>query len=180
MIKNLPIQPHPIISYLRVGRLLYYSLFLFLLESLYYWVELKAAYDHSSKIVIGFWVWCFLFSFIHIFLVIMDGYSRYQNYKRAKDQFYVHGFKSRIANLYIGSKCQRMAAEVAADELGIGDNVREHYNSKGIKWYHYIPYFMIKDPLFLFKKNFWSRTFLEKGYTSQFDYRQIQLGFSVQ
>tara|TARA_R110002020_G_scaffold458037_1_gene675231 strand:+ start:294 stop:626 length:333 start_codon:yes stop_codon:yes gene_type:complete len=110
----------------------------------------------------------------------MDGYSRYQNYKRAKDQFYVHGFKSRIANLYIGSKCQRMAAEVAADELGIGDQVRAHYADKGIKWYHYVPYFMIKDPLFLFKKHFWSRTFLEKGYTSQYDYRQIQLGLSVQ
>ena len=52
---------------------------------------------------------------------MMDGWSRYQNYKRAKDQFYIYGFKKRICNLYIGSKCQSIAALVAAKELGISE-----------------------------------------------------------
>ena len=105
----------------------------------------------------------------------MDGWSRYQNYKRAKDQFYIYGFTKRIANLYIGSKCQRIAALVAAKELGIENQVKAYYLSKGIKWYHYIPYFMINDPLFLFKKYFWKRTFLEKSYESKFDFQKLQL-----
>jgi hypothetical protein len=45
----------------------------------------------------------------------------------------------------------------------------------GVKWYHYVPYFMIKEPLFLIKKKFWSRTFLEKHYQPKFDYSQLQL-----
>lgn len=178
-IKDLPEQPAPIISYLRVGRLLYYSLFLFLLESWFYWIKLKASYFEESIWVIGFWLVCFLFSFVHIFLVMMDGWSRYQNYKRAKDQFYVYGYTKRICNLYIGSKCQRNAALVAAKELGLEDKVESYYVSKGIKWYHYVPYFMIKDPLFLFKKYFWKRTFLEKSYTAKFDFRKLQLRFAI-
>jgi len=173
--KALPLQPHPIISYLRVGRLLYLSLFLFVLESWIYWKFLQESLQGSSLIWKLFWIWCFLFSFIHIYLVIMDGWSRYQNYKRAKDQFYRYGFNARIAETYLGSKCQRMAAEVAAEELGIEENLKAYYHSRGVKWYHFIPYFMVREPLFLFRKSFWSRTFLEKNYESKFDFRNLQL-----
>ena len=174
-IKKLPYQRYPLISYLKVGRLLYYSLFLFILESLFYWVKLKAAILAASSWVSLFWFVCFIFSFVHIFLVMMDGWSRYQNYKRAKDQFYIYGFKKRICNLYIGSKCQRIAALVAAKELGIEKEVKQHYSSKGVKWYHYIPYFMVNDHWFLFKKYFWKRTFLEQSYASKFDFRKIEI-----
>ncbi|MCM5663146.1 hypothetical protein [Galbibacter mesophilus] len=178
-ISNLPIQPHPFVSYLRVGRLLYLSLVLFVLESWVYWKFLEAALQEASLIVILFWSWCFLFSFIHIYLVLMDGWSRYQNYKRAKDQFFEYGFKERIADTYIGSKCQRIAAEVAAEELGIKKELTDHYISKGVKWYHYIPYFMLREPLFLFKKSFWSRTFLEKNYEAKHDFKNLQLESTV-
>lgn len=110
---------------------------------------------------------------------MMDGWSRYQNYKRAKDQFYMYGFTKRISNLYIGSKCQRNAALVAAKELGIEDQVEAYYTSMGIKWYHYVPYFMVKDPLFLFKRYFWKRTFHEKPYRPKFDFRKLQLQLSI-
>lgn len=174
--KTLPNQPSPIVSYLKVGKLLYVSLVLFFLESWIYWIQLEKAYSikHSTFWSI-FWFGFFLFSFVHIILVLADGWSRYQNYKKAKDQFYIYGFKKRIANLYIVSKCQRMAAIVAADELGLGSEIKEHYASKGVKWFHYIPYFMVKDPLFLFRKYFWKRTFLEKEYKSKFNYHKIQL-----
>ena len=68
-----------------------------------------------------------------------------------------------------------MAAEVAAEELGIDKEVKAYYIEAGVKWYHYVPYFMIKEPLFLIKRKFWSRTFLEKNYTPKFDYSQLQL-----
>ncbi|WP_066217639.1 hypothetical protein [Formosa haliotis] len=171
---SLPKQPSAFVSYLRVGKLLYYSLILFILESWIYWVQLKASLLQPNLWIQGFWVWCFLFSFVHIFLVIMDGWSRYQNYKRAKDQFFEYGFRKRIAANYIVSKCQREAALVAASELGIEDKVLRFYEQKGVKWYHYVPYFMVKDPLFLFRKAFWSRTFLERSYTAKFDFKKLQ------
>lgn len=175
---NLPKQPHPFFSYLRVGKLLYYSLFLFILESWIYWIFLKASFQNQNVWMQGVWLVCFLFSFVHIFLVIMDGWSRYQNYKRAKDQFFEYGFQKRIAANYMGSKCQRSAALVAASELGIETKVAKFYKKSGVKWSHFIPYFMVKDPLFFFRKAFWSRTFLEKKYTSKFDYKKLHLELS--
>lgn len=169
----LPKQPSPLVSYFRVGRLLYGALILFIIESWFYGVKLSEAISISSVTHIAFWGWSFLFSFVHIYLVIMDGWSRYQNYKRAKDQFFIHGFNAKIAMLYIGSKCQRMAAETAAEELGIKKQVQDFYTECGVKWYHYIPYFMIKEPFFLIKKIFWSRTFMEDYYEPKFKYRAM-------
>ena len=169
----LPKQPPLIISYLKVGKLLYFSLLLFIAESWFFY-ELLANTDHSIYktrfiILTGF----FLFSFIHIFLVIMDGWSRFQNYKRIKDQLYIYGFHPRLVANYTVSKCQRNAAIIAATELGLENQIHQFYNKLGIRWFHFIPYFMIQDALFLFKKSFWSRTFLEKPYSSRFDFREI-------
>jgi hypothetical protein len=162
-----------------VGRLLYFSLSLFILESWIYWIALKEAYNLGSLIWTAFWIWSFGFSFIHIFLVMADGWSRYQNYKRAKDQFFIHGFNPRIADIYLVSKCQRMAAEVAAEELGIAHDVKKHYAKSGVKWYHYVPYFMVDNPLFFMSRGFWSRTFLEKYYKPRFDYRRMQIALTT-
>lgn len=171
--KTLPKQPPLFLSYIRVGYLLYLALLLFIAESWYYGYRLDLAIKNESAVIIGVWIWNFMFSFVHIFLVIMDGWSRFQNYKRAKDQFFLYGFQPRIALGYIGSKCQRMAALTAAEELGMGEEIKKFYKDCGVKWYHYIPYFMVKEPLFLIKKSFWSRTFLEKPYPSRYDYHQI-------
>jgi hypothetical protein len=160
-------------SYFRVGRLLYGALLLFILESWVYGVQLRQAINLEATVWIVFWAWSFLFSFIHIYLVIMDGWSRYQNYKRAKDQLFIHGFSEKIALFYIGSKCQRMAVKTAAEELGVSDQLQQYYRDFGVKWHHYIPYFMINEPFFLFKKIFWSRTFLERFYEPKFDYRAM-------
>ncbi|MEM0571905.1 hypothetical protein [Aequorivita flava] len=172
-INVIPKQPHPLVSYFRVGRLLYGALLLFILESWIYGIQLSNAVSSLSTIKIIFWASFFLFSFVHIYLVIMDGWSRYQNYKRAKDQFFEHGFHPKIAMLYMGSKCQRMAAETAAEELGIKQQVQDLYKECGVKWFHYIPYFMIQEPFFLFKKKFWSRTFLENHYKPKYNYHLL-------
>jgi len=176
----LPKQPPMLISYIRVGKLLYYSLLLFILEAWFCWIKLAAAYTESSLVWTVFWLAFFLFAFVHIFLVAMDGWSRFQNYKRAKDQFYMHGFDRRVANTYIVSKCQRMAAIVAAEELGIGEQVKTYYASKGVKWYHFVPYFMVKNPFFFFNKKFWSRSFLEKNYEAKFNYHLLQIALQFQ
>ena len=171
----IPTQPGVLYSYLRVGRLLYSSLIIFVLESWFYWKKLQAVLlDNSHYFWVFCWIWSFLFSFVHIFLVLADGWSRFQNYKRAKDQFYIHGFHPRIADRYIVSKCQRMAAIQAAAELGYQQEIEAHYASRGVKWYHFIPYFMLQDFWFGFRRKFWSRTFLEPHYTPRFNYRTLQ------
>jgi len=175
MMNVLPSQPSVLYSYLRVGRLLYASLFIFILESWFYWKKLQVVLqDNSHYFWVFCWIWSFLFSFVHIFLVLADGWSRFQNYKRAKDQFYIHGFHPRIADRYIVSKCQRMAAIQAAEELGYQQEIEAHYTSRGVKWYHFIPYFMLQDFWFGFRRQFWSRTFLESHYTPRFNYRELQ------
>jgi len=67
-----------------------------------------------------------------------------------------------------------MALYAAAKELGMETEIKQHYAQAGIKWYHFIPQFMIQDPLFPFKKYFWSRTFLEKYYEPKFEFRNEQ------
>ncbi|HEA28676.1 MAG TPA: hypothetical protein ENH91_01540 [Leeuwenhoekiella sp.] len=171
---NLPKQPSIAVSYWNVGKLLYGALLLFILETLYYSIEFTYAYHNQNLAFILFWLWCLLFSFSHIFLVLMDGWSRFQEYKRIKDYLFQHGFNPKIVSHYQGSKCQRMAVMEAARELGLEKEVKRYYQKLGIKWFHFIPVFMIKDPLFILKKYFWSRTFMEKYYEPKFDYRQFQ------
>ncbi|MDT0293988.1 hypothetical protein ACFQ3R_06610 [Mesonia ostreae] len=182
--KEIPEQRHWIISYFDVGKLLYLSLGLFVLESFIYGRFLIHSYQKESSFWIFFWMVCFIFSFVHIFLVLMDGWSRFQNYKRVKDQFYMYGFITKTANHYKGSKCQRNAILVASKELGLEREAISFYKRQGIKWYYFIPQFMVKDPLFMLKNSFWSRTFMEKKYTAKIDFSkihsdQIQSTFSI-
>lgn len=170
---SLPKQPSWLLSYWNVGVLLHCSVFLFLLESYFYWLKLKSAYIEGGIIQTLFWLGCLLFAFSHVFLVIMDAWSRFQNYKRIKDHLYVHGFTPKLARHYSGSKCQRNAVLVAAAELGLRNQVEVYYNKIGIKWFHFIPQFMVRDPFFLFKRYFWSRTFMEKYYKPRFNFRDL-------
>lgn len=171
---NLPKQPSRMVSYWNVAKLLYGALLLFIAETFFYFIKFNEAYQQERLEVILFWLWCLLFSFSHIFLVLMDGWSRFQNYKRIKDHLFQHGFTPKIAGHYAGSKCQRMALMAAAKELGLEQQAKSYYKKLGIHWYHFAPQFMIKDPLFLFKSYFWSRTFLEKYYEPKFNYRRYQ------
>lgn len=177
---SLPKQPSIFYSYMSVGKYLYQSLVLFIIETIVYWIQFYKAWQQEENIFItGFWFGCVLFAFTHIFLVLMDGWSRYQNYKRIKDHIFQHGFTKQIAWHYKGSRCQRRAVLVAARELGVEQQAHDYFASLNIKWYHFIPYFMVKDPLFLFKRYFWSRTFLEKYYEPKFDFRQKTVKIAV-
>ena len=179
-IQELPKQPSLARSYWNVGKLLYSALILFVIESIFYFEKVQEAFLQDSYYIIGFWLWSLLFSFTHIFLVLADGWSRFQNYKRIKDLFFEHGFSYKLAAHYRGSKCQRMAVLTAAKELGIESDVKRYYKKLGIKWYHFIPNFMVADPWFIFKNYFWSRTFLEKTYQPKFNYKELNQNLHAQ
>ncbi len=172
--QDLPKQPNILISHWNVNKLLYSTLLLFIFETVYYYYGLSGALQNDNIAIILFWTWCLLFSFVHIFLVLMDSWSRFQNYKRIKDHLFQHGFTQKIAKHYSGSKCQRMTVAAAAKELGVEHKVKVYYDKMGIRWYNFIPQFMLRDPLFLFKGYFWSRTFMEKHYEPKFNYRRFK------
>lgn len=171
---ELPRQPSILVSYWNVGKLLFGALILFIIETYVYYIFFQNALENNATVLIVFWFGSVLFAFTHIFLVLMDIWSRIQNYKRFKDHLFDHGFSPKIADYYKGSKCQRMALSTAAKELGMEDKMQNHFAKSGIKWYHFIPQFMIQDPLFLIRKHFWSRTFLEKYYKPKYQYRIAQ------
>ena len=174
MKRCIPKQSSLLHSYFKVSYWLLIALLLFIAESLYYQTQLENTYEteYFNRL---FWFCCFLFSFSHIFLVLMDSWSRFQNYKRIKDQLFVYGFQPKIVNNYMVSKCQRQALKIACQELNLHQEYERYLQLCQVKWYHFIPYFMIQDPLFLFKRHFWNRTFLEKIYHPKFDYRQLYL-----
>lgn len=175
----IPNQPHWIVSYWNSGKLTHISVILFILESIIYWNLLQWAIQKQSTIWIIVWLVCFIFSFLHIFLVQADGWSRFQDYKRAKDQIFTYGCNPKILIQYSTSQCQRSACITAASELGHGDEVRYFFNKLGYRWYHLLPDFIMDDPFFFYKKSFWKRTFLEKHYTPKYDFRAMSLNIQL-
>ena len=171
----IPKQPYPVVSYLISGKLLHVSVALFIAESVVYYHLMNMAIQNGVEIWRWIWGICFLFSFAHIFLVLADGWSRFQDYKRAKDQLFMYGFQLRIINQYASSQCQRIAFATAASELGFGEETKDHFYALGYRWFHLIPDFMMDDPFFFYKRYFWRRTFLEKNYTPKFNYRKLSM-----
>ncbi len=72
-----------------------------------------------------------------------DAYSRFQNYKQIKDHLFVGGFKTIIVKPFIKSRCQRDAALVAAEELGMEKDCRIYFYYHGYRWYHLLPDFCL-------------------------------------
>ena len=100
-----------------------------------------------------------------VVLALLDARSRFHDYNRAKDLFFENGFKSRIAKIYIHSKCQRDAARVAAKDLGLLEQLDYFYRSQGYNWYHIIPDIIFKKPWIVFSQ-YWRKTLFEPQYTS--------------
>ncbi len=101
-----------------------------------------------------------------VMLALLDARSRFQDYKRAKDLFFENGFKSRIAKIYINSRCQRDAVRIAAKDLGLLEQLDNFYQTQGYHWYHIVPDFVFKKPWLIFSQRYWKKTLFEPQYTS--------------
>ena len=123
----------------------------------------------DDQLVLGvFLSWLSSFFFMNAIFSQLDAYSRYQNFKQIRDQFYIHGFQPRLANTLQKSKCQRLAALKAAEDTGIAEEVAQHYHANGYRWYHVLPDFVFKNPLFFFHPYFWRSTFFVKRYKTRY------------
>lgn len=150
-----------------VGRNLFFSAALVLVQC--YWIMNTDAFGWPkgsgvfSSVLYGllpYW------SVGIVVLALLDVRSRFQDYKRAKDMFFKNGFKSRIAKIYIHSKCQRDAVRVAAKDLGLLEQLDYFYRSQGYHWYHIFPDFIFKKPWIVFSRRYWRKTLFEPQYTS--------------
>lgn len=99
---------------------------------------------------------------------VLDAGSRFQDYKKAKDLFFKNGFKPKIANLFIHSKCQRDAVKVAARDLGLETQLDQYYLNKGYRWYHILPTIALKRPGLLFTVGYWKKTLFAPRYASRY------------
>ncbi len=104
----------------------------------------------------------------------LDAWSRYQNYKQIKDQFFIYGFDIRILKPVLKSRCQRDAALISASELGLKKECACYFWKHGYRWYHIIPDFVFSTPQFLLSKYFWMTTFFVSKYEPKVDYTSFQ------
>lgn len=98
----------------------------------------------------------------------LDAFSRYQNYKKAKDLFHKNGVTPRVIQLFVYSRCQRGAMAVAARDLGLREELARYFQDLGYQWYHILPDFIYTTPQILFARRYWQRTLFEKPYRSKY------------
>ena len=110
---------HRLISYLKVVYLqhLFCIFEIVFLIAMYKWLNVEA-WLHKGSIILKM---ILLLSFKSIpFFPQLDAWSRYQNYKMLRDEFYYYGFQPRLIKPFIKSRCQRDAVLAAAEALGFG------------------------------------------------------------
>lgn len=116
----------------------------------------------------------YFFIFIYFFSLIvttqLDAYSRYQNYKMAKDLLHQYGFKKQLVRVFSKSKCQREAIVEAGNCLGLKKEVNDYFYKIGYRWYHILPHIIIEKPQIFFTKEYWMTTFFVSNYKSKYFY----------
>ncbi|MBU1002877.1 MAG: hypothetical protein KKE73_10175 [Proteobacteria bacterium] len=93
-------------------------------------------------------------------IALLDGFSRYREYRRIKHMLSNRGWNRRIFLLVAGSRCQRDAALLAAQETGLGCRARRLFRSMGYRWYHLLPDAVLRNPLAFFHPRFLRNSFL--------------------
>ncbi len=153
-------------NYLHVGYLLHSIGFVSLFISGLILQFTLNTFSPEQPIPFVFFTWLSSFFFMNALFSQLDAYSRYQNFKKTRDQLYANGFQKRIVKPLAKSNCQRLAAVVAARQIGVEAEARRYYYSLGYRWYHVLPDFVKANPLFIFHPFFWKSTFFVKRYRS--------------
>jgi hypothetical protein len=97
----------------------------------------------------------------------LDARSRFQEYKRIRDQLARYGPDRRIFKSVAGSRCQRDAALAAARQLGYAKHCRFYYCTAGYRWFHLFPDFVTGHPRFFISAAFWRTTFFMPTYQAR-------------
>jgi hypothetical protein len=126
--------------------------------------------EEAENLTLFFHLFCSVYFFSLIITTQLDAYSRYQNYKMAKDLLHQYGFKKPLIRVFSKSKCQREAIAEAGNCLGFKKEVNDYFYSVGFRWYHILPIVIVKNPKTLFSKEYWLSTFFVPNYKSKYFY----------
>lgn len=126
------------------------------------------ALDTAEGYTFLFHLFCFIYFFSLIITTQLDAYSRYQNYKMAKDLLHQYGFRKPLIRVFSKSKCQREAIAEAGNCLGFKKEVKDYFYSMGFRWYHILPIVIAKNPKTLLTKEYWLSTFFVSNYKSKY------------
>lgn len=105
---------------------------------------------------------------VAILFTQLDARSRFQEYKRVRDQLIRYGPDRRIFLSIAASRCQRNAGLAAARQLGHETACRRIFFAMGYRWYHLLPDFVLRHPGYLLSPVFLRKTFFLPAYTSSF------------
>lgn len=91
-----------------------------------------------------------------------DARSRFRQYQRIRALLTKRGWKQRIVEPLLYSRCQRDAAKVAAARTGYNAEITAYFREKGYRWYHVVPDALVKDPAYIFNRHFLESSFFVK------------------
>ena len=103
----------------------------------------------------------------------LDARSRYQEFKKVRDQLIRYGPNRRIFKSVSSSRCQRDAGLAAARQLGFGCHCANHFRKAGYRWYHLLPDFVVTHPNFFLYPAFWRTTFFAPTYHSRYSVESV-------
>jgi hypothetical protein len=108
----------------------------------------------------------------------LDARSRFQEFKKVRDQLIRYGPRRRIFRSVSRSRCQRDAALAAAGRLGYTADCREFFCAAGYRWYHLLPDIVIRQPVFCLSAAFWRATFFAPTYRARYPLESRKTGSS--
>ncbi len=164
-----------LISYLKVGKLLHLITIIEIAAIILLLPELLSIVNEPISLMLVVKICLVLYLIWLPLSAQLDARSRFQNYKKIKDQLYLNGYQHRILKPVLKSRCQRDAAKVAANELGYMKNCCQYFKSHGYKWYHVLPDWLFRSPQYLFSSFFVRTTFFAPTYHSKINYKEVIL-----
>lgn len=164
-------DPHPVVSAIWVGRDLLGVTALLAALANHSWTQAAASWSGGQIPVIDGLLAGFFST--NVVLSLLDCRSRYQNFKRLKDQMFLNGTGTKYLKAFTVSRCQREAALSAGKELGLTNELKIKFRQSGYRWYHFIPDFAYRNPLFFTDTRFWRHTFFAPHYRARIDYKKF-------
>ncbi len=154
--------------FVKVASMLHLTSILGLVKFLGFGILSISALESGTRHLFFIYGYFSMFGIVLTLFAQLDAYSRFQNYKLAKDLFFERGFQMRVANLFVRSHCQREAIKIAANDIGIIDELNSYYDRLGYRWFHLIPDIVFHNHRVLFTLNFWNKTLFTPPYKSKY------------
>lgn len=151
-------------KYIQVGFLLHIMTLAGVVTVLLFFPDTGFFINQKQQLIPDSSSWLSLFGLGLIIFSQLDAYSRFQDYKLAKDLLFENGFRIRVARLFMASRCQRDALQVAAKDLGLITELNTFIEDMGYKWFHIIPEILFVRPLVLCSFRFWRKTLFAPYY----------------